>query len=397
MGIVLGEGAHAGKSVQLAALLVAVDSAELGDAQGQILIGTWPPGENLAVVGAVHGLQHVFLILLGSVDGLEAVLAIVSVVARGDIEVLTADMGSDDLLVAKAGLYLAQHVLQAQTQLRSLGQPDGKTLAHALGEEEEIHLLAYLAMVAFLGFLQHDEILIEHLLLGEGDAVDAGHLLALGVSAPESAGHAGNLHGLDDARGNQVRTTAEVGEVALGVSGDGAILQILLYVLALVVLAVGLELLECVGLGDILPHHGLIPLGQLHHLGFYLGKIVLGDDIAGLRHHVIEETILNGGAKTELYARIKLLQSLGQKVSRRVPKGMLALFILKLVELYGGILVDRTVQLYGLAIDPARYNVAGESRRYALSDLQTRDSLLVFANGAVGESDFYHNKLYDYL
>jgi len=36
--------------------------------------------------------------------------------------------------------------------------------------------------------------------------------------------------------------------------------------------------------------------------------------------------------------------------------------ILKLVKFYVSVLVDRTVQLYCLTIDTARYNVASESR-----------------------------------
>ena len=72
-------------------------------------------------------------------------------------------------------------------------------------------------MVAFLGLLEHDEVFVEHLLLREGDAVDTCHLLALGIAAPESTGHTGDLDGLDGTCGNKVRTTAEIGKMSLGV------------------------------------------------------------------------------------------------------------------------------------------------------------------------------------
>ena len=58
------------------------------------------------------------------------------------------------------------------------------------------------------------------------------HLLALGITAPESACHTCNLHCLDKASVHQVRTTAKVGEIALGICGDGTILQVLLNMLA---------------------------------------------------------------------------------------------------------------------------------------------------------------------
>ena len=78
--VVLREAAHAGESVELAALLVAIDGAELGKTNGQVLVAAGRGLVNLAVVRAVHGLEHIFLTLLGCVDGLERVLAIFCVV-----------------------------------------------------------------------------------------------------------------------------------------------------------------------------------------------------------------------------------------------------------------------------------------------------------------------------
>ena len=88
---------------------------------------------------------------------------------------------------------------------------------------------------------------------------------------------------------------------------------------------------------------------------------------------------------------MELLERLGQQVGRRVPERVLALVVRKLVEVDACILVDGAVELRRLAIDPARYNVAGESRRKALCDLKTRHALLIRANRAVGESDFNHH------
>ena len=259
------------------------------------------------------------------------------------------------------------------------------------GEHEELHLLADLAVVALLGLLQHQQILVEHLLLREGDAIDARHLLALGVAAPEGSGHARYLDGLDGTRRYQVRAAAEVSEAALRISSDRSVLQVLVDVLHLVVLAHGLELLDGVGLRHLAAHHGLVFLGQLAHLGLDLREVVLRDHLAVCRHHVVEEAVLHSRTKSELYAGVQLLERLGQQVGRRVPERVLALVVRKLVEVDACILVDGAVELRRLAIDPARYNVAGESRRKALCDLKTRHTLLIRANRAVGESDFNHH------
>ena len=167
MGIVLSKRAYTGKSMQLTALLITINGTELSYTQWQVLVRAWFAGKNLTVMRTVHRLEHVLFILLGSVDGLEAVLTIMGVVSRGHIKILGTNVGSDNLLITEALLYLAEHILQAQTQVGTLGEPHGKSLAHTVGEEEELHLLTNLAVVAFLGLFKHNEILIEHLLLGE--------------------------------------------------------------------------------------------------------------------------------------------------------------------------------------------------------------------------------------
>ena len=197
VGIVLSERAHTGQTMQLTTLLITVDRTKLSNTQGQVFIGTGLVGEDLTVVRTVHGFQHILLALLRGRDGTEGVLSVVGIVARGDIEALAADMRGDNLLIAITLLHLTQMVLQTQTEVCTLRQPDGKALAHLLGEHEEFHLLANLTMVALLGLLQHHEILIQHLFLGERDTIQALHLLALSITAPESTSHARQLNRLD--------------------------------------------------------------------------------------------------------------------------------------------------------------------------------------------------------
>ena len=80
VGIVLRERTYTRQTVQLTALLVAIYRTELCDTQGQVAIAAGLPSEDLAVVRTVHRLQHVLLILLGGMDGLERILAVVSIV-----------------------------------------------------------------------------------------------------------------------------------------------------------------------------------------------------------------------------------------------------------------------------------------------------------------------------
>ena len=227
MSIVLSECAHTCKSVKLTALLVAEHCSELRDTQWKILIRPGLAGINLAVVRAVHRFEHILLVLLRCVDGLERVLTVVSVVTRSDIQVLRSDTRSDNLLIVIRFQNTAEKLLKAQTKLSAFRQPDRQTLTHTLGEHEEFHFLSDLSVVALLGLLEHDKILVEHLLLRERDSVDTCHLLTLGIATPESTCNTCYLDGLDVTGRQQVRTGAEVGEVALSVCSDRSVFQIL--------------------------------------------------------------------------------------------------------------------------------------------------------------------------
>ena len=223
-------------------------------------------------------------------------------------------MRSDNLLIAETLLHLAQVVLQAQTELGTLWQPDGQTLADLIAEHEQLHLLTNLTMVALLSLLQHHEILVEHLLLGERDTIQALHLLTSSVTTPEGTGNTRQLDGLDFARIHEVRTTAEVGEVTLRICRDRTVFQVLLDVLALIGLAVGSKLLQRIGLSYLLANDRLLLGGQLTHLVFNHGEVALLDHLAILQQHVVEEAVLDSRTKAELNTRIQLLQRLGQEV-----------------------------------------------------------------------------------
>ena len=275
MGIILSKCTNTSQTVELTALLITEHGTELGDTQRKILVRTRLAGVDLAVVRTVHWLEHILLILLRSLDRLECILAIVSIVTRCYIETLAADTRTDNLLIIIRLQERTKQLLQAEAELSALWQPDRKTLTYTLREHEEFHLLTDLTVVALLSLLENNQVLIEHLLLREADTVDTGHLLALGITAPESTSHTCNLHSLDKTSVQQVRTTAKVGEIALGICGDGTILQVLLNVLALVGLTVGLELSERISLSNLLANHRLVLLGELHHLSLDLSEIIL--------------------------------------------------------------------------------------------------------------------------
>ena len=71
------------------------------------------------------------------------------------------------------------------------------------------------------------------------------------------------------------RDHRKIGKIALGICGDGTILQVLLNVLALVGLTISLELSESISLSHLLANHRFVLLGKFHHLSLNLGEIIL--------------------------------------------------------------------------------------------------------------------------
>ena len=244
-------------------------------------------------------------------------------------------------------------------------------------------------MVAFLGLFKQRQILVEHLLLGEGDAVNAHQLLTFLVAAPVSAGKAHHLGGFDRSCGGKVRTAAEVGEITLSVSGNGAVFQ-LADKLAFIRLAPIAESLQRIGFADFATHDVLFAPCQFQHLVFNAFEVLVGDFVVA-RVDVVVETIFNGRTDAEFHAREEFLKRFGEQMGRRMPEGVFALFILPFEKLYRGVLLHRSRQVIVIAVELDSENVLSKTRADALRYFQRGGTLIVFAAAAVGK--FYVDHL----
>ncbi len=282
MGVVLGEGAHPGEPRGDAALLVAVQPAEVAVADRQVAVGAQPRLVDQAVGRAVHRLdRHSPLLGLGE----EHRLAVVVVVARGVPQVDVQDLRRHHLAVAAAVLQLAHVVDQRVVDEPSLGVEEGARRRQRV-EAEQVQLGPQLAVVAGL---RRRQLLLVGLHLGgagEGGAVDPLQHLVGGVALPVDAGGLEQLDGADLAQPLDVRPAAEIGERPVAVEGDRLALGDVLQPLDLEglahlaeqlggLLALDLEALELVVLGEDLAHLGLDPLEVLGGEGAREAEVVL--------------------------------------------------------------------------------------------------------------------------
>ena len=297
-------------------------------------------------------------------------------------------MRSDDLLIAITALNLGEHVLQAVAQSGTFGQPQRQTLTHIVREGEELHLLANLAVVAFLGFLEHHQIVVEHLLLGEGDAIHAHQLRTLLVATPVSSGKRQYLDGLDGFGGGDVRATAQVGEIALLIGGDVAVFQFA-DKFALQRLSAVAKEFECVGLADVAAHHVLFFGHEFGHLLLDFFKVGTGNGVFA-RVNVVVEAIFDGGTDTELNTRIKFLKRFGQQVGRSVPKGVLAFSVLPLEQFNLAVVTNGSRYIPFFIIDRSSQNVAGKARTDAFGNLQRGYAAFVLLDVSVRKFNVNH-------
>ena len=125
-----------------------------------------------------------------------------------------------DLAVARRALLGAHELDERAEQRPALRVPEHGADGLVL-EVEEVHLLAELAMVAALGFLEPIEIRLELLRVGPRSAVDALQHLVVRVAAPIGARELHELEArAEPARRGQVRAAAQIDEIALAIQRD---------------------------------------------------------------------------------------------------------------------------------------------------------------------------------
>ena len=151
--------------------------------------------------------------------------------------------GALHFLVAVVLVDAAHVLLDLLPDRPALGMPEHHARRLFL-RVEEVELLAELAVVALLGFLDAVEVGVEVLLLRPRRAVDALEHLVARIAAPVGAGDLHELEHLELARGRHVRPAAEVDEVAFAIERDGLVARDRGDDLGLVVLAHALEELD---------------------------------------------------------------------------------------------------------------------------------------------------------
>ncbi len=464
VGVVLAEAADAGHAGQLARLLVAVDLAEFGDADGELAVAVGFGGVDADVVRAVHRPQEVAVTLgeqladdllivvahsrpwlqllfaqfltdvrIGPADLINeaffvaaeavclaargrrfpqvveftgdvrledrrvlAVLVVRKMAARA-VEVELGDLRRVDRLIAALEQLFENEGLEDASDDGAARLPQHEAGADQRIEEEQAEFLAELAVVAFAGLLHLVEIGFERLLVGEGGAVDALELLLGRVAMPVRARDLHDLEGADAAGAGDVRTAAEVLEVAgAGLAGDVEAQRVAvgaLGVVDLVGVALSAELLHGCGARHVAAPERAVLLRDLLHLGFDRQEVVRRQAV--VEFDVVVEAVLNRRPVGEFRAWPEGANGLGHDVRTAMACDLKALGV---VERQGGQLHLRPGQARAevddLAVDLGRHRLASEAGGDRLQDLGHGSASGMFDDRAVGQADLHHRKRY---
>ena len=300
-----------------------VHQSQLAAAQRQIAIRPHAALVDQHAAGAVHGLDGE----IGVVDhrGVH-VFAVMIPVAAAFPQAAVEHDGGLDLLIPGLAMDLAPVVLQDVAQNHALGIEEREARA-LVADVKQVQLAAQLAVVALFGLLDAVQVLLELLLGGESGCVDSAEHLVMLIAAPVGARHVGELKRLDIAQIRQVRTHAQVGEVAHLVEGQHLILGQILDQLDLVGLLTALHVGDGLGTGQRVAARTDALFSAALHFLFDLGKVLHGEGNLGIK--VIVKAVRDGGADGQLRLGEQVLDGHGHQVAGRMEEHLAAVRVVE--------------------------------------------------------------------
>mmetsp|Transcript_9657 Transcript_9657/g.17055 ORF Transcript_9657/g.17055 Transcript_9657/m.17055 type:complete len:222 (+) Transcript_9657:1464-2129(+) len=206
MCIILLESPHARKTGQGAAVLISVQHSKVCQSQRQVTVGPRTILEHETVTWAVHGLQtkQLFFNLK-----MKHVVFVVVCMSAGDPEIKVEHVGCDHLIVLILPVLFSDVIHKCVVDASAMRQKKARARGKRV-EEEELLLHTHIAMVALLGLLHAMLVLLELLLVWEGDGIYALQGLTLHIRTPEGTRNVGDANGLQVSRVWQMWPCAQI-------------------------------------------------------------------------------------------------------------------------------------------------------------------------------------------
>ena len=147
-------------------------------------------------------------------------LSIVRDVTTLSVEAFTRDVRCAHALITGGEFGFFRQFLQFLSDHCAARQEHGQPRSNVVIEHEKLEFLAEFAVIAFLRFLQHREVVVEFLLCFKRCTVNALELWIFFVTLVVRTGNGGQLECADISRAHDVRTGAEIDEIAIAIKRD---------------------------------------------------------------------------------------------------------------------------------------------------------------------------------
>ena len=229
-----------------------------------------------------------------------------------------------DLFVASLLMLRSPKSLQLIADDHALWQEKRESRTF-LGQHEEIHLLADLAVVSLFRFLQFFDVGIQFFLGRECSRVNSLQHLSVGIASPVSARHAHQLERLNLTGGFHVRPRAQVRKISLCIHRDDRILRQVFNQFHFVVLISLFKELKCFLSGNLASDQRQVLLHDLFHFLLNLEEIFFAEFMLTL--HIVIESVVDSWSNRKLGVRPQVLDGLRHDVRRGMSVGMSNLFI----------------------------------------------------------------------
>ena len=186
--------------------------------------------------------------------------------------------------------------------------------------------------------------------------------------------------------------------MAVGIISDGAVFQFGNELLFVLVPFFG-EIGQGIRLGYLYAAEIFLAAGQLQHLGFDGLEIGVRERTA-VHIDIVVETILDGGADTELHPREQGLEGFGHEVGRAVPEHFLGFVIFPFEEADFAVFGDGTGDVDGGStgsfgfigpLDIHGQHLLGQSGTDGHGNVITGDASFELTYASIGELDVNHN------
>ena len=380
--------ADADESVHLAAALVAEQRRGLAVSDRQVAVALEPVVVDRILEGTGHRTQRKDFVVLALVaDDEHAVLVVVPVPGHL-VEVGLRHVRRAGADVAAPVLFVLDKADEGAEDALALGHEQRQALPYALVGHEDAQLSAQLVVVALFRLFDGGEILGQFALFVKAGAVDAREHLVVLVAAPIRAGQRRQLERLDHARRRQMRTCAQVDEIALTIEGDLGVLGQIVDQLDLVGLVVALHQLDRLFARQHESLELVVRLDDLRHLA--LDHLQLFERDGRRKVEIVIKSLVDRRSDRKFDRRMHALHRLRENVRAGVTIDAPALGVFECQDLQRAVLFGHIAQLDDIAVDDRAERRTRQPFRNARRDLRYALTFRALERASVLQSDFDH-------